>query len=60
VVEFRGVYIRKVETAAAHHLPRALTAPVADLIDARHRQAGRFGELLARDAMLEPLADKTA
>jgi hypothetical protein len=35
-------------------------SPVADLIDPRHRQPGRLGELLAGNAALEPLADQTA
>jgi hypothetical protein len=39
---------------------RHLPPPVADLVDARHRQPGRIGELLAGDAVVEPLADQTA
>jgi len=35
-----------------------LSSPVTDLIDARHRQSGGLGELLAGDALLEPLADQ--
>jgi hypothetical protein len=35
-------------------------SPVADLIDPRHRQPGRLGELLARDSLLESLADQAA
>ena len=34
--------------------------PSQDLIDARHGQPGRFGELLTGDARLEALADQTA
>jgi hypothetical protein len=37
-----------------------LASAVADLIDARYRQPSRLGELLARDALLEPLADQAA
>jgi hypothetical protein len=38
---------------------RGSSPPVADLIDARHRQSGILGELLAEDAVVEPLADQT-
>jgi hypothetical protein len=37
-----------------------LSPPVPDLIDARHRQPGRLGELLTGDARLEALAVQTA
>ena len=40
-------------SAPAQFLP----SPVANLIDARYRQASRFGELLTVDALLEFLAD---
>jgi hypothetical protein len=34
--------------------------PVPDLVDARRRQSGRFGELLAWDVTLDPLAEQAA
>ena len=37
-----------------------LPSPVADLIDPRHGQPGRLGDLLTGDATLESLADQAA
>jgi hypothetical protein len=39
------------------HGYRTSSPPVPDLIDARHGQAGRFGESLAGDTALKALAD---